>query len=209
MSTAAWKAVDSSHSAEVRERIIDAAERCFVSQGLTETTIEDVASAAQYSRASVYRYFTKDELFVSVVLRKASALASELVGATAGIDDPVDAMVEGIVHATERFGADALITTYIARHLGASRSAGRASDFHRIIEEGIAPVLESACSELRPEANSTDFAQWLARIVLSLVMVPSPGDNTPEQKRAFVRAIAAPICGVDGGIASPRAAVRT
>lgn len=53
---------------EVRHRIIQAAERLFAAKGLDNTTMEDVASAADVSVATVYNYFgAKSPLLLAAV----------------------------------------------------------------------------------------------------------------------------------------------
>lgn len=48
---------DDDHATERRERILDAAERCFVRAGFHRTTMQDVASEAGMSPGNLYRYF--------------------------------------------------------------------------------------------------------------------------------------------------------
>lgn len=53
-----------------RERIIDAAERCFERWGAAKTSIDDVANEAGLSRATVYRYIrNRSELITALGIR--------------------------------------------------------------------------------------------------------------------------------------------
>ena len=53
-----------------RQRLLDAAEACIDRYGLAKTTVEDIATEAKVSRATIYRYFdNRDELVLAVVLR--------------------------------------------------------------------------------------------------------------------------------------------
>src|SRR3954453_11433645 len=53
-----------------RQRLLDAAETCIDRYGLAKTTVEDIATTAKVSRATIYRYFdNRDELMLAVVLR--------------------------------------------------------------------------------------------------------------------------------------------
>jgi TetR/AcrR family transcriptional regulator, repressor for uid operon len=47
-----------------RERILDAAERCFVQAGFHRTTMQDVAAEVAMSAGNLYRYFPSKELIV-------------------------------------------------------------------------------------------------------------------------------------------------
>lgn len=53
-----------------REEIIDAAEKLFFEKGYSDTTIEEIGKAAEYSRRTLYTYFrSKDDLYMAVHLR--------------------------------------------------------------------------------------------------------------------------------------------
>lgn len=57
-------------SSPQRERIVDAAERCFERWGAAKTSIDDVANEAGLSRATVYRYIgTRSELITALGIR--------------------------------------------------------------------------------------------------------------------------------------------
>jgi AcrR family transcriptional regulator len=58
-----------------RERLLDVAERLFVTHGFRATTIEGLADAAGLSKVTVYGYFAdKDAVFEAVALRIADRL---------------------------------------------------------------------------------------------------------------------------------------
>ncbi|MDA8424925.1 MAG: TetR/AcrR family transcriptional regulator [Treponema sp.] len=53
-----------------REDIVDAAERIFFSKGVAAATMDDVAREAEYTKKTLYAYFSgKDELYDAIVLR--------------------------------------------------------------------------------------------------------------------------------------------
>jgi AcrR family transcriptional regulator len=52
-----------------RETIIEAAKELFYQKGFPDTTMEEIASAAEVSKGTLYLYFSsKDELYVSIIL---------------------------------------------------------------------------------------------------------------------------------------------
>lgn len=52
-----------------REAIIDAASKVFIKKGLNGATMEEIATQAELSKATLYLYFTnKEELFLAVLL---------------------------------------------------------------------------------------------------------------------------------------------
>ena len=47
-----------------RQNILEAAERLFAEKGVRQTTMDDIAKAADYSKSTVYVYFkSKDEIY--------------------------------------------------------------------------------------------------------------------------------------------------
>jgi AcrR family transcriptional regulator len=53
---------------ETRERVLEAAERLFLTRGYTRVTVEDIAGKAGYTRGAVYSSFGgKDEIFVALI----------------------------------------------------------------------------------------------------------------------------------------------
>jgi len=61
--------------ARTREQIVDAALQLFAAQGFHETLVDDIAGAADVSRATLYQYFeSKDELFVELAEEAGAAL---------------------------------------------------------------------------------------------------------------------------------------
>lgn len=79
------------HAAEVRDRILDGADRAFRASGFRGTTIPDIAAQAGVSVGLIYRYFaSKEELFLSVCQGRTERQLDELAVSLAGIADPVD-----------------------------------------------------------------------------------------------------------------------
>lgn len=53
-----------------RESIIDAAETVFFSKGLGNATMDDVASAAELSKGTLYLYFnSKEQIYLAIIMR--------------------------------------------------------------------------------------------------------------------------------------------
>ena len=64
---------------DARQRLVDAAERCFERLGLQRTTIDDVAREAKVSRSTVYRYFDgRGDLIVAAYLRESGAVFAKV-----------------------------------------------------------------------------------------------------------------------------------
>lgn len=92
-----------------RARILDCASRLFSASGFGDTSMRDIARAAQVSLATVHHYFgSKDELYrasVELMYEELSALRGELTEKVASASSLSD-IVEQAVRATFRFARE-------------------------------------------------------------------------------------------------------
>jgi TetR/AcrR family transcriptional regulator len=74
-----------------RDHLLDAAEEVFGRNGFHETSLKDVAAAAEFSVGTIYNFFeNKDDLFRSIFERRGEAFMTELRALTPAAGDPVD-----------------------------------------------------------------------------------------------------------------------
>ena len=77
------------HAAEVRQRILDGADRAFRASGFRGASIPRIAAEAGVSVGLIYRYFpSKEELFLSVCQARTDAQLNELSASLSAIPDP-------------------------------------------------------------------------------------------------------------------------
>jgi AcrR family transcriptional regulator len=195
-----WRADAPEDPAAARERVLDAAEECFARQGVSKTTVEDVARAAGISRATVYRYFSagRDEIILGVVVREADRYLTRLDGRIEGQADLADAIVEFVsttVHAARR--EERLGRLFTMAEVGtASRMLDAGWDvlFGRCVEFW-RPHLHRWAGQVRPGLEETEIAEHLLRTVLSLLTVRGPSWRDREAIGTYVRRYVAPaIC---------------
>jgi AcrR family transcriptional regulator len=75
--------------AETRARLLDAAYRVFADKGFGRTRIEDVCTAAGYTRGAFYSQFDSlDELFFSLYDERALLITNQVGDALADVDGP-------------------------------------------------------------------------------------------------------------------------
>ena len=73
-----------------RSQLLDAAEEVFGDKGFHEATLKEVAELAEFSVGSVYSFFdNKEDLYLSVLLRRGSEFLPGMEAAVASGDDPV------------------------------------------------------------------------------------------------------------------------
>lgn len=74
-----------------RERLIDVARQLFVRQGIENTTMNDIATASDRGRRTIYTYFrTKGEIFEAVVEHEANKVLRDLEARVARWQTPAD-----------------------------------------------------------------------------------------------------------------------
>ena len=80
------------------ELILDSAEKLFVQKGYSETSINDIAAEADFSRTSIYQYFnSKEEIYLHILERYTDPLTERLREATAAeptVPDKIRAFLE-------------------------------------------------------------------------------------------------------------------
>ncbi len=59
------------------DSILDAARRVFFTQGITNTTVDDVAAAAEVSKGTVYLYFSSKETLLTALLQEGLVMLVE------------------------------------------------------------------------------------------------------------------------------------
>lgn len=66
-----------------RQQIVEAAEQVFIERGAADATMDDVATAAELSKGTLYLYFeSKDELYVAMSTRTLTMLVERVDAAT-------------------------------------------------------------------------------------------------------------------------------
>ena len=157
-------------------RILDAAELCIRRYGLRRVSMGDVAQAASLSRGSVYNHFHDREALIDAVLertadrfvaeseelvRRRRTLAAQVAEAAAFIrthqDDPLLVLTAG---------EESLIASLLTARIDGL--VARWVEFWQ-------PYLEDAerRGEVRAGLDRRAAAEWIVRLRLSLVIMPS------------------------------------
>lgn len=165
-----------------REKLLDTAERLFVTQGFRATTMEGIAEAAGLSKVTLYGYFRdKEAAFEGVALRLADRLRSAVMAAL-DADSPPPVRIaaaliakHGMVHDLIRTSAfatelmsqqavigrifsalDAEITARIATLLGDPQAA-------RILFDGAMGIANASTSRADMQADITRLVAAVLR----------------------------------------------
>ena len=156
------------------ERILDAAGALFAAHGVEGVAMGEIAAAAGCSRATLYRYFpdrtTLQRAFVHREARRVGALVAADGAATVA-----DAVLSALRHVR---AAPLLAAWFRAGDAGVAAAIAHESDV--VAALGLAVVADR------------DAAQWLVRVIVSLLTVPG-GDEDAE--RRLVERFVAPVVG--------------
>lgn len=181
-----------------RERILEAARGCFSQFGFTKTSMEDIARDAGMSRGNVYRHFPdKDSLFRAVSREQAREFLEVVRERTAKLPTLTE-QIEEVAQLTSEFVFDSPVRSAMAKH-GDAFGRALTVDSGELISmalEAVSPLIEAAIDrgEVRSDLDVPHAAEWIIRIVMSLVSTPSitfDGDD-PAQRRAFIREFLGP-----------------
>jgi AcrR family transcriptional regulator len=76
-----------------REEIVDAAQKIFFAKGLLNSTMDEIAEAAELSKGTIYLYYkSKEDLYLAVMMRGMERLHEMFVEAVGGAENSVHAL---------------------------------------------------------------------------------------------------------------------
>ncbi len=192
-----WRNDTPSTIEEARDRLIDAAEACFSRFGVAKTTLDDIATEAGVSRATVYRYFDggRDEIILGVVLREANKFLEALQRRVQRQSDLADAIVEGVMYTVASVrNNDHLALLFAPEVAGQTTTiAGASTALFEMTTDFLRPIFEQARrdGQLRDGVIAEDAAEFVLRIILSVLAVDGPRRRSEAKERQFLRTFCA------------------
>ncbi len=184
-----------------RERLIDAAERCIDRFGLSKTTLEDVASEAHVSRATIYRYFgNRDELVLEVLLRELDRqFDTSLAAFVRNADTPEKAgraIVDAAVYLLDTIRGSAKLQLFLHREGGSVTAtiSGASRAFFTAVVADLRPHLETArqAGTVRDDIDLDEAGEWIVRTIVSLLTVEGPAERTRSDERRMLATFLVP-----------------
>jgi AcrR family transcriptional regulator len=175
--------------------LLDAAKRCCEKWGLTKVTIDDIATEAGVSRATLYRLFPggKDVLFDALRVRDTEDFLTRLRAYVVTADGFEDLLVRCVVQATVELRADDHLALMLSSEPGEVANELSVAGLPRIIR--IASVfLVPLVEQHLPRREAARLVELLARLVISYFLAPSDfvdlGDHASAEQ--FIRAFVLP-----------------
>ncbi len=144
-----------------RERLLDAAEALFVTQGFRATSIEGIAEAAGMSKVTVYGYFNdKEAVFVAVAARIADTL-EEAVQMALAADAPFPAPLAMALTAKHRIVHQRVQRSAFASELFQAKAAHVARRFAALDDMIISGLTAALVREGHTSETAAESAQLL------------------------------------------------
>ncbi|HEX4866160.1 MAG TPA: TetR/AcrR family transcriptional regulator [Acidimicrobiales bacterium] len=175
-----------------RNRLVDAAEACFTRFGVAKTTLEDIATEAGVSRATVYRYFEggRDEVILGVVLREGKEFLETLSRRVQREETFEAAIVEGVLHTVGAVSKNEHLALLFAPEVAGHTTsiAGASTALYELAQDFLRPIFEQArvVGQLRDGIIAEDAAEFVLRMILSLLSVAGPRQRSQAKEREFL-----------------------
>jgi AcrR family transcriptional regulator len=169
------------------DRILDAANDLFARQEAATVGMNEIASAAGCSRATLYRYFeNREALYTAYVHRESYRLYREMTEQIASVDDPAQRLVEGIITSLRNVRQSPALSSWFAttqRPIGGA--IAEQSEVIRALTEAF--VISLAPDDPEVVAHR---ARWLVRVMTSLLVFPG---HDEADERAMLEEFVVPI----------------
>lgn len=191
-------------------RIVAAAVELIGATGAA-ISLGDVAGSLAITRQTVYRYFpTADALMQAAAIASVDGFLDRLTEHVRGIDDPAEAMTEGVVYtldAVRRTPSLGILMSgaYPHNHTGDMASA----QAHEFGMRMIGRFDVDWAAHGFDEGGLRDLVEFTLRIMMSFFVAPNDPARSPDELRRFLRRwlgeaiLAQRNC---GATAAPRAA---
>ena len=180
------------------ERILATARSLYSNPSTSNPTMDDVAKAAGIGRATLYRHFkNRDELLLTVLEQEALDIAARVEKKIRNIEQPAEHIIEGMVQAMAEINKNDLLRNIFQS--GSSAAVNRLLfESDRLVNVGIGimlPVVQRA-RETGELASTMDFEtlmEWILRMLVSLVTIPSRKLNSQAAVRKMLHATMLPV----------------
>ena len=165
-----------------RERVLEVAYTCVERSGLTRTSVEDVARESGVSRATLYRWFPggRDELLRETVGFEVARFFGRLAEAAYGAPDFATMLEEVLVFAHRAVREHALLQRMLVEEpeLLLPLLTTESHNVRPVIAEYLLPYLEveARAGRVRTDADLAATADYLSRMILSLISSPGHWD---------------------------------
>jgi AcrR family transcriptional regulator len=179
--------VPARQSTSLVDRVLDGADRCCQKWGVSKVTVDDIATEAGVSRATIYRLFPggKDVLFEALRVRELEDFFAVLRADVEGAESAEEVLVRTVVAATRELRADDHLALRLASEPGQVLGELTVEGLPRIIRFATAFVAPLAEPYLDPTAARA-VVDVLTRLTISYFLAPSDTVDLADEASARV-----------------------
>nr|WP_090345166.1 TetR/AcrR family transcriptional regulator [Mycolicibacterium malmesburyense]CRL77272.1 transcriptional regulator [Mycolicibacterium malmesburyense] len=169
------------------DRILDAAGELFAQKEAAAVGMNEIASAAGCSRATLYRYFeNREALYTAYVHRESYRLYREMTEQINALTDPRERLIEGMLASLRNVRESPALASWFAttqRPIGAEMAEE---------SEVIKALTEAFVISLGPDEPElvAHRARWLVRVMTSLMLFPG---HDEADERSMLEEFVVPI----------------
>jgi AcrR family transcriptional regulator len=183
---------------DILKTILQAAKQCYLHYGIEKTGMQDIAKQAKLARSTVYRYYpSSDDLLLALISTEMQAMNLQLSKKLARFQRPEDIIVEGVLIAIKTIPQHPLLSQVFA---GDNSSALRQKIWNSpaIVALGndlMATVMQTSVEhgQLQQNVRSEVMIEWVYRILLSFLSLPSNWIKTDKQLRTTLHVLLIPV----------------
>lgn len=169
------------------DRILDAAGELFTRHDAASVGMNEIASAAGCSRATLYRYFeSREALWTAYVHREARTVYRRMTESLAGIEDPHERLVAGITRSVAMVRENPALASWFATTQ--PPIGGEMAEHSEVINALVGAFVTSLGVD--DPAAVDRRARWLVRVITSLLIFPGRDE---ADERAMIEEFVAPI----------------
>jgi AcrR family transcriptional regulator len=168
--------------------ILAATRQCYLAQGIEKTGMAEVAKLAGVARSTLYRYYPKkDDLLVAVISLEVDATNALIHKKLARFSKPEDIIVEGIIFALKEVPQRPLLEAVFGSH----RERNSLHTIWNLMGGALQSALEPPV--LQTTVAPEIIAEWVHRIFLSFLSLPSAFIKNDRQLRSTLHALLIPV----------------
>jgi AcrR family transcriptional regulator len=180
------------------DTILSAARQCYLDEGISKTGMRDIAGAAGVARSTLYRYFaSSNDVLVATIKLEMDALNTTIQQRLAEFTEPDDVIVEGLIMAIGEIPRRPLLrAVFVSDEDAKARRTVWGSEIivrfgEQLMESVIQPALEAQL--LQDQVQPEIMIEWVYRVLLSFLTLPSNWIKNEQQLRLTLRALLVPV----------------
>ena len=188
-----WSGALPASDDEAIQRILAAARKAIAESG-RDVRIADVARELGVTRQTVYRYFsTTDALLAATALAEVGPYLDSLAAHLRPIQDPAEAVVEGIAHTLERLPEEKYLGLLLAPERAASYFTSVTSDVALALGRSIIDRFNVDWDSVGITEDRRDsLVEYMLRILQSFIVDPGRPPRHGTDLRDYLRQWVAP-----------------